>query len=157
MAFFEKALEGKVMSTHILIRANISKQILYEAYAIARDFESRYSAYKEESFLSQVNRNAGKKPLPCTKDDRELFQRCIEASRLSEGKFDITIGALSHGAYHFGFNDQKVATPQEVGRKKSLVNYKMIHLDEKGIYLEKAGSAGKYYRDALLVSNGEVD
>ncbi|MDQ7066790.1 MAG: hypothetical protein Q9M40_01635, partial [Sulfurimonas sp.] len=60
MRFFEKALKANVMSTKILIRGNVSKDILYKAYKIATDFEDRYSAYKKESFLSQINTKAFK-------------------------------------------------------------------------------------------------
>ena len=62
MAFFEKALKASVMSTHLLIKANVSKKILLQAHKIATDFESRYSAYKEDSFLNTINHNAGKTP-----------------------------------------------------------------------------------------------
>jgi len=139
VALFEKALEAKVMSTRLLIRANVSGKLLREAYRIATAFEARYSAYRADSFLNRINAAAGKERLPCREDDRALFARCIEASRQSGGAFDITIGALSHGAYRFGFADQGLASAKTIGRQLALVGYEMIDIDDEGIYLPKAG------------------
>lgn len=139
MAFFEKALEASVMSTHILIRANVSKNVLYKAYKIATDFEERYSAYKKDSFLSEINNKAFKETVPCQKGDIELFKKCLEASILSEGEFDITIGSLSHGAYHFGFSNQKIATNREIEDKKGLVNFELLVLNDESISFKKEG------------------
>ena len=139
MAFFEKALEAKVMSTHLLIRANVSKNILLQAYKIATDFESRYSAYKEDSFLNTINQNAGQYPTPCTPKDYKLFNTSIKASEQTGGLFDISIGALSHGAYHFGFDNEQKASQEEIEKQKNLINYKNIILTPDSIMLNKKG------------------
>lgn len=158
MAFFEKVLEAKVMSTHILIRANVSKNVLFEAYKIATDFEERYSAYKKESFLSELNAKAHREKLVCKREDIELFKRCIEASELSEGEFDITIGSLSHGAYHFGFLNQKVATPRELESQKEFVNFKFLKVTDESITFQQKGvrldlgGIGKGYVAKLIAS-----
>lgn len=158
MAFFEKALEASLMSTHILIRANLSKNLLYKGYLLAKDFEDRYSAYKKNSFLSDINRYGYKKEIKCEQRDIKLFRRCLEASQLSEGEFDITIGSLSHGAYHFGFENQKIATDKEIKDKKEFVNFKYIELQDESISFSKdgvridLGGIGKGYV-AKLIAN----
>ncbi|MDQ7047499.1 MAG: FAD:protein FMN transferase [Sulfurovum sp.] len=139
MAFFEKALKAKVMSTHLLIRANVSKNILLQAHKIATDFESRYSAYKEDSFLNTINKNAGHTPTPCTEEDYILFDTSLKASRQTHGLFDMSIGALSHGVYHFGFANEAKASSQIIEKQKSLVNYKNIILTPSNIMLKKKG------------------
>ena len=139
MAWFEKALEANVMSTRLLIRANVSKAILLEAYAIAKAFEARYSAYKPESFLNQINANAGIKPLTCKPEDYDFFLTCKAISEETKGAFDISIGALSHSAYHYGFSNQAVASSKEINTLKNLVNYKNIELTPTTIYLKKRG------------------
>jgi len=139
MALWEKVLEASVMSTHLLIRANVSKNILLQAHKIATDFESRYSAYKEDSFLNTINQNAGKSSLPCTQEDYTLFNTSIKVSQQTDGLFDISIGALSHGAYHFGFKNEKKASQKIVETQKKLVNYKDIILTPANIMLKKKG------------------
>jgi len=139
LAFFEKALEAKVMSTSLLIRANVSKKVLLQAYKIATDFEARYSAYKPESYLNQINKNAGIQAISCTLEDYRLFSTAIQASIQTHGLFDITIGALSHATYHFGFENQALATDTEISYAKKLVNYKNIDLTSEHIYLKEKG------------------
>ena len=139
MALFEKALEASVMSTKLLIRADLSKTLLLQAYQIAKDFEARYSAYRDNSFLNQINTQAGKSPLDTTPKDMALFSVCHQASLATEGVFDISIGALSHGAYHFGFANQSLASSTQIKTQKKLVNYKNIILKENTIFLAKKG------------------
>lgn len=139
MGLFEKALEGSVMSTHILIRADVSKAVLLQAYQIATDFELRYSAYKEDSFLNQINKNAGEKETLLEKQDEALFAQSIKASIETNGLFDISIGSLSHGAYHFGFSNQKIASHQEIKKASSLINYQNISLSKQSIFLKQKG------------------
>lgn len=139
MALFEKVLEASVMSTHLRIRANVSKHVLWQAYQLVIDFEHRYSAYKDASFLNKINQHAGVSALPCTQEDYILFSTAITASEQTSGLFDISIGSLSHGAYHFGFSNQKRASTKSIEREKIFVNYKDILLTENSIFLSKKG------------------
>jgi len=140
MALFEKALEATVMSTHLLIRADVSKEVLKEAYRIAKDFEKRYSAYKEDSFLSEINTKAHLQPLPCTAVDLQLFQRAHDASVVTKGTFDITIGSLSHGCYHFGFVNQSIPKEAQLQKEKALVDYRSVVLQDNTIFLKERGT-----------------
>lgn len=139
MFWFDKALEASVMSTHLLIRANLPKHKLLHAHKIAVAFEERYSAYKESSFLNTTNQQAGKVPIPITPQDYILFKLCIDASIQTQGIFDISIGSLSHGAYHFGFSNQTLANTETIQKQKSLVNYRDIVLTKSSIFLKKKG------------------
>jgi len=139
MALFEKALKAKTMSTQLLIRANVSKSILYKAYEIAKNFEERYSAYKQESFINKINSASGTDRIQCNSEDIKLFARCIEASQNSDGYFDITMGALTHGAYHFGFTNQSKAPKKLLEQQRKLVDFKWIDLDDTSILLMKKG------------------
>ena len=139
MALFEKALEAKVMSTHLLIRANVNKKTLLEAYGIAKAFEARYSAYKNDNLLFSINANASREKVTCSSEDIALFRRALEASKVSEGAFDITIGALSHGTYHYGFSNEAKADKKRIKEALELVDYKKVRLDEHSIFLAQKG------------------
>lgn len=139
MAWFEKALSAKAMSTTILIRADLPKKVLFEAYEMAKAFEARYSAYREDSFLNLINSHAGIKSVPCQEDDIELFLSAQNASIMSEGAFDITIGALSHGAYHFGFANQEVAKATMITKQKELVDYRDFEIKHNEVFLKRKG------------------
>lgn len=139
MALFERALKAKVMSTSLLIRANVSKNILLQAHKLATDFEGRYSAYKADSFLNKINANAGKTHIPCTDEDYLLFNTALNASEQTNGLFDISMGALSHGVYHFGFSNETTSSYQTIRSQKKLVNYKNILLTPNSIMLKYKG------------------
>lgn len=139
MSWFDKALEASVMSTHLLIRANLPKNKLLNAHKIAVAFEKRYSAYIENSFLNTINQQAGNSPIPITPEDYTLFKQCMNASYQTQGIFDISIGALSHGAYHFGFSNQNLANEETIQKQKSLVNYRNILLTASSIMLSRKG------------------
>ena len=158
MALFDKALEAKVMSTHLLIRANLSKKLLLQAYGVAKAFEARYSAYKESSFVTSINRAAGQTPVSCQPEDILLFKRALLASEKTEGRFDISIGALSHGAYHFGFENQSLASEPLLKKQQKLVDYTKIRLTDESVFLEEKGmrldlgGIGKGYAARLIAT-----
>jgi len=73
------------------------------------------------------------------------------ASRQTHGLFDITIGALSHGLYHYGFANEEKPKQKDIKKYNNLVNYKnvllapsSIMLKEKGMRLD-LGGIGKGY------------
>ncbi len=136
MALFEKALKANVMSTHLLIRANVSKKILLEAHKIATDFEDRFSAYKEESFLNIINKDAGQTATPITPLDYELFQRALQVCQDTAGAFDISIGLLTHGTYHLGFKNETKPSPEMIKKRKRYVNHRDIVLADESILLK---------------------
>ena len=157
MGFFERGIHAKVMSTELIVEANVSKKILFECLDLAREFEAKYSAYKEDSLLSKINQNAGIKEVPCSKKELEIFQRAFDMAQASEGIFDPTIGALSQGTYGFGHENPKIPSQQELQNAHKLVNYKALHVRDNGVYLTKKemrldlGGIGKgYVADEIL-------
>jgi len=139
MAFFQKGLKATVMTTELLINADVSKKILYECLEIATNFEKKYSAYQENSLLSQINRASGVKSVVCTPQEIEIFQKALEIAKLSDGKFDPTIGALTQGLYGFGMKDSKMPSESQLQTRKKLVSYKFIEINKSEIYLKHKG------------------
>ena len=139
MAFFENGLRAKVMSTELIIEADLSKKILFEALDIVKEFEAKFSAYKEESLLSRVNANAGISEVACSPDERELFAKALEMAKISEGLFEPTIGVLTQGTYGFGKSTQKIPSKKELQKAKELVNFQDFIVNEESVYLKKKG------------------
>lgn len=139
MALFEKVLQATVMTTELLIRSDVSKKILYECLDIAMEFEKKYSAYKESSLLSKINRASGKESVTCTDDELEIFTRALEMAKISDGAFDPTIGILTQGLYGFGTKFSKIPNKSELLETKKLVNYRFLQIDKNEIYLSKEG------------------
>ncbi len=139
MSFFQTALKATVMSTEVLVQSNVSKKILFECLDIARAFEAKYSAYKEDSLLNKINKNAGVKSVQCEKEELYIFEKALEIAKLSNGKFDPTIGVLTQGAYGFGLKNSKIPSKEELKRKKELVDFRFFKMNDKSIYLSKKG------------------
>ncbi len=139
MSFLEHGLRAKVMSTELIIEANLSKKILFEALEIAKEFERKYSAYQEESLLCHINAHSGMHPTLCTPDELEIFHLAKKIAQQSNGRFDPTIGSLTQGLYGFGKKEARIPKPDELNATQALVNYKNIILDNQSIFLQKKG------------------
>ncbi len=139
MSFWENGLKAKVMSTELIIEANVSKKILFEALALVKEFELKYSAYKDDSLLCKINRLSGKEKVQCSQKELEIFHKAKGIAEKSFGLFDPTIGALTQGLYGFGKASAKIPTKKELASRQKLVNYKDIVLDAKSIYLKQVG------------------
>ena len=139
MAFFENGIKTSVMSTELVIEADVSKKILFECLDLAKAFEAKYSAYKSSSLLSSINMAAGKFAIECETEDLEVFEKALEIAHLSDGLFDPTIGALTQGLYGFGTYREKIPSKAELVYTKALVNYKLVKISEHEIYLPKRG------------------
>jgi len=139
MSLFINGLKAKVMSTELIIEANVSKNILFEALELVKAFEAKYSAYKEDSLLSHINHSSGENTIECSLEDMEIFSKAIAIAKRSNGLFDPTIGALTQGSYGFGTKEAKLPSPAELTKKKKLVNYKECIIHERTIFLQQKG------------------
>ena len=133
--------EGEIMSSHLLIKAKTSSKILLQAVAIAKEIEALLSAYKESSEISQINNNAGIKPVTCSALTLEALEISLEIAKVTQGKFDPTIGALTQKGYGFGTNKEKLLSSSEKKYKRSLVDYKALHVKDSTAYLSKKNMA----------------
>ena len=86
------------------------------------------SDWKPESQVSELNRNAGIKPVKVTSEVFELTQRAIKLSKLTEGAFDISFAAMEK-IWKFDGSMKTIPTAAAVKRSVALVGYKNIILD----------------------------
>ena len=64
------------------------------AFDEARRIDAFLSNYKPESELSRLNREAGKRTVTVSPEMADLLAACLRYTRISEGAFDVTVGAL---------------------------------------------------------------
>jgi len=154
---FEKGLKATVMSTELIIEANVSKLVLYKALHFAREFESKYSAYQPYSLLNKINDNAGLQALECTPQELDIFEKSLIIAQKSNGIFDPTIGVITQGLFGFGKSKSKIPTEHELATTKKLVNYKKFQLTptsafltEKGMRLDLGGIGKGYVADKII-------
>jgi thiamine biosynthesis lipoprotein len=111
-----------------------------KAYSELERIDALMSEWKPESPISQVNAAAGQRAVEVPRELRELLERSIRFSQITEGAFDVTWHGMA-GIWHF---DDAFRVPLreevEAGRKK--VNYRAIRIDGNSIYLPPGMSIG---------------
>ncbi|WP_125721847.1 FAD:protein FMN transferase [Flavobacterium ustbae] len=102
--------------------------------------ENLISDWKTDSQVSEVNQNAGIKPIKVDREVFELTQRAIKFSEITNGGFDISFAALDR---IWKFDGSMTEMPSAEAIKKSVekVGYKNIILDsiQSTIFLKLKG------------------
>ena len=116
--------------------------------------ESKYTRYREDSFLSQINRGAGSQTgISIDFETQKLFeyaQRCYEQS---DGLFDITAGVLRRA---WDFNLKRVPTESDLQSLLSLIGYDRLIWQEDKLFLPEnmeidfGGIVKEYAADSLV-------
>jgi thiamine biosynthesis lipoprotein len=88
------------------------------------------TTWTDTSEVSRINHAAGDgKPVPVSAELVGVLEKAAEASRLSDGAFDITVGSFS-GVWKFDEdNDGTIPPPALVAERKKLVSWRDVVLD----------------------------
>jgi len=117
-----------------------AEQNINEVIAEISRIENLISDWKSDSQVSEVNRNAGIKPIKVDREVFELTQRAIKLSQLTHGSFDISFAAMDK---IWKFDGSMTEMPSAEAIKKSVekVGYKNIILDsvQSTIFLKLKG------------------
>ena len=117
--------------------------------------------------ISEVNRNAGIKPIKVPQEVFDLVQRSIKISELTSGAFDISYASMDK-IWKFDGSMNAMPTSEEIKKSVAKVGYKNIILDtknntiflkEEGMKLGLGGIGQGFIADkikALLISKGVV-
>ncbi len=122
----------------ILIYGGSNKDI-DAAFGKIKELDNLLSDYNPHSEISEINRNAGIKPVNADAQVIEVLDFGKEVASQTDGVFDPTIGALTIGVYRFGRETNVDPSPEDISRAKSLVNYKDLIIVDDTVYLEKKG------------------
>jgi thiamine biosynthesis lipoprotein len=113
----------------------------------ASRIEAKYSRYRADSVLSQINRSGGA-PVAVDEETTALLQFAAHCHQLSEGAFDITSGVLRH-AWKFDGRNQ-LPSPAVVEALRQRVGFERLHLGPGWVTLPGGmeidfGGIGKEY------------
>jgi len=114
--------------------------------------ENLISDWKPSSQVSQVNQNAGIKPIKVDREVFDLTKRAIEYSKISNGAFDISFAAMDK-IWKFDGSMEEIPNQETINQAIKNIGYQNIILDEVNstIFLKKQGmkigfgSIGKGY------------
>lgn len=145
-SFFIRAFASEsifyLMGTYAVIDINdYEKNIM--AYRILREIEKKISDYDEYSEITEINRNAGRRRVKVSGETVDVIKKSIIISELTDGYFDITVGALSIRSKRYGEIKEEAA--------RRLINFMDVDINEDGVFLKKEhmaldlGGIGKGY------------
>ena len=146
-------LMGSVFNITVVDHDSVSaNQNIDQCIAEITRIENLISEWQPQTQISEVNRNAGIKPVKVDREVFELTARAIEYSKMSEGAFDISIVALDK-IWKFDGSMTEMPTKESIKNSVRNVNYQMILLDRDAstIFLQQKGmkigfgSIGKGY------------
>ncbi len=109
------------------------KDIINECFGLCNHFEKLFSKTIDESDISCINQSKGK---PCQVNHvvSDIINDSLEYSKLSDGAFDISIGALTK-LWNMNSDSPSVPSEKEIKNTLKHVNYKNIRCDDEEVYL----------------------
>ena len=146
-------LMGSVFQITIVDKDRISAQEnIQKTIDEIERIENLISEWRPETQISQVNQNAGIKPVKVDREVFEITKKGILFSKITNGAFDISIVAMDR-IWIFDGSMEKLPSKKSIKKSVNNVNYKNIILDSinSTIYLSKKGmkigfgSIGKGY------------
>lgn len=102
--------------------------------------EALISDWKPDSQVSQVNKNAGIRPVKVDQEVFELTKRALNLSKISHGAFDISFAAMDR-IWKFDGSMTEMPSPAQIKKSVEKIGYQHIILDSvnQTIFLEKQG------------------
>jgi thiamine biosynthesis lipoprotein len=110
------------------------------AVAEVKRVENLISDWIPTTQISQVNKNAGIKPVKVDKEVFDLVERAIKVSQITSGAFDISYASMDK-IWKFDGSMKVMPTEEAVKKSVSKIGYKNIILDpkEQSIFLKNEG------------------
>ena len=112
-----------------------------EVFAEFTRLEKLMSTWMPNSDVQRVNHTAGVQPVQVSADVRDVLKTARQISEWTDGKFDVTFGALS-GLWKFDHDqDNVVPDMREVRRRLPLVDYRAIQINDVAgtVFLARKG------------------
>lgn len=154
-----------IMGTYITITAagkglteEQATRAINAGFAEVTRVDELMSTYKPQSQLSEVNREAGIKPVKVDPEVIEDTEQALATARATGGAFDPTIGPLV-SAWKIGGKDARIPTQAEIDKARALVDYRQVVVDrangtvflkKKGMSLDLGGVAKGYASDRAV-------
>jgi len=123
------------------------------AVAEARRIEAKYSRYRAQSVVSEINREAGRGPVVIDGETEHLIRAALDLGRATGGRFDPTVGVLRRV---WDFKRAQVPSPEAVAALLPLVDARevvlrcgTVALARPGMELDLGGVGKEYAADRV--------
>ncbi len=142
-----------IMDTVVTIIADASSEIVEEAFEEMEKIDLLMNAFNPNSEVALLNQ---KGEMEVSLETKEIIQRAIEFSKITEGAFDITCGPVCNLWRRAGKED-KIPTREQLSSALSLVDYRSIvtegnkvRFSQKGMQITLGGIAKGYAVDKAM-------
>ncbi|MES3018732.1 MAG: FAD:protein FMN transferase [Bacteroidota bacterium] len=110
------------------------------AIAEVRRIENLISDWRPETQVSEINRNAGIRPVKVDQEVFELTERALEFSKITKGAFDISFAAMDR-VWKFDGSMKEMPSHEAIKKSVSNVGYKNVILDKvtRTVFLKQRG------------------
>ena len=117
---------GEIFHTYFHIKYQYNTSLKEEIMEALQKFDQSLNPFKETSIIAKVNNN-----IPVELDSLfiEVFNKSMDVSRKTNGKFDITASPFIN-AWGFGFKDMDNVTPEKIDSMKPFVGYNKIRIED---------------------------
>lgn len=140
--------------------SEVAESIASKAIEEIRAIETKYSRYRSDSIISQINSSAGESPIDVDPETASLLDYATACYKTSNGLFDITSGILRKV---WNFKGSKIPEQSEIEKLLPLIGWEKVEwnspsifLKEKGMELDFGGIGKEYAVDkaaAVLLEN----
>ncbi len=124
----------------VKIQGAKAEKLIQGCFDILDSVEKKMSPQRTDSEISNINANAGIKPVKVTPETFTVIEKGLETASLGDGFLDITIGPVV-SLWGIGTESAHVPGNAELKRALSMVDYRKVVLNEEQqtVYLEKPG------------------
>ena len=111
-----------------------------KAFERVTQLDDWFAMQKEDSEISEVNRQAGIAPVEVSEEVFHVMERALYYAEESEGAFDPTIGAMT-SLWNIGQENAAVPDEDKLNDVLDVVDYSLVELDEEKqtIFLKEEG------------------
>ena len=128
-----------VTVTAVASDKNVGDGAVQAAFDEIKRLEQLLSTWRSNSELSQVNAEAGRRPVQVSRETLQLIIRALDIAELTHGGFNIALGPAIEA---WSVTErQHIPEKEELGRLKPLVDWTRIQINrqERTIYLPHKG------------------
>ncbi len=119
---------GEIFKTTFHIKYQYSQSLKDEIVEELNKFDLSLNPFNKNSIISKVNNN---EDVVVDSFFIAVFNKAMEVSKITNGKFDITASPLIN-AWGFGFKNIDSVTPQMIDSLRTFVGYEKISIKEDG-------------------------
>lgn len=137
------------------------EDLIREAFIYARSLENLLSRTIKGSEVSAFNRSEAGQPVSLSPDAAEVIERGLYYSQLSEGLFDVTLGALTE-LWNFSAAEPSVPSETEIATALKTIGYRTVRMswnedrsgasitkENKDTHIDLGGIAKGYIADRV--------